>query len=81
MLDIEQRWNETNADTTETDTIKLRVDVCTEKIGSTVWDIIDTEILAAEWDAMTPEQQQEHGTKAYREWMFEQLEGGWKVER
>ncbi|MEU4231125.1 hypothetical protein AB0F17_43110 [Nonomuraea sp. NPDC026600] len=64
---------------TDTDTVKLEFDVSTEKHGSKVSDTHDTGIPITEWDAMTPEQRKTYGDREYREWMMEQLEGGWEL--
>ncbi|MEU4513123.1 hypothetical protein AB0G05_26815 [Nonomuraea wenchangensis] len=63
----------------DTGTVKLKFDLSTGLHGAKVWDIYDTGLSVADWDAMTPEQRTEYADREYRDWMLEQCEGGWEI--
>lgn len=61
------------------ETVKLKVTLGIGLANAQQEDEIDTGILVSEWEALTEEERQERGQAAWREWIWEYIDGGWDV--
>lgn len=60
------------------DTIKLQVSLTLGTQGAVMTEVIDTGILAAEWNAMTPDAQERRGDAELTEWQANLIGGDWR---
>lgn len=61
------------------ETIKLKVSLGIGISNADRDGEIETGIPVSEWEAMTDDERQERGQKEWEEWIWEYIDGRWKV--